>query len=406
MMRVALIACGAGKLPYRAPAWEFYTGSLTVAARRDVEAREVPYWFVSALHLLVPRHRKLQPYELRLASFTAAERGRWGHHVAAQLGELLRLDGRTVELHAGAVYAEALRGPLEALGALVEVVVPSSLQIGERLAWYAERARQRDLAPDLEVEPWTVTQLVSWAPSNEFRADVGDDPATYWPATVEPTAVAEVEWNPRTLKQAGAIIDPDLTEAQLDEDGLRLPPTLTSRLVVHRWAWRRLTRGGPRRGEKLALPYAMRRLARQLAGSPEALTLLAQAAEEQLAELAPTSMFLGRRARMVVKPSGTDPMLNITGQVTEMLVPGAGRVWIRETIGDRGRASAGERWGWHQGHTSRSREVLELAAPGWAWPFVAASVHALDGLHRRVVLSREWSLAQVRPTADLDAWRR
>ena len=404
-MRIALIACGAGKLPYRAPAWEFYNGSLTVAARRDVEARELPYWFVSALHLLVPRHRRLSPYDQRLQTFTADERSRWGSQVAAQLGELMRLEGRVVELHGGQVYAEALRGPLNSLGAEVDLVVPAELQVGERLAWYADRAQRRDLSPDLDVEPWALTDIVAWNPDREIQADLGDDPPTYWPGRVEPTAEVTVTWDLEALRRC-AVVDDSLDKAQLDEDGLRVPSFPCASLVAHRWAWRRLVRGGPVRGEKLALVYAVKKLAQQLAGVAGAEDRLIEVAEQELPSLAPTTLLLGRRSRMVVKPSGTDPMLGISGQVTEMIVPGAGRIWIRENIGERGRASAGERWGWHQGRTSRAREVLELAAPAWAWPFVAATTQTLDHLHRRVLRHKDWTLSAIRPVADLNTWRR
>lgn len=404
MMPVALIACGAGKLPYKAAAWEFYNGSLAVAARRDVEAREMPYWFISALHMLVPRHRRLQPYNLRLQSFTEHERLRWGSQVVQQLGLLMRLDGRMVEIHAGSVYQAALQEALTREGAEVVLLPPGHLQVGERLAWYAARAQQRDRAPDLAVEPWTLLDLESWQPGRELAADMGDDPPTYWPGRVEPTAIANVTWNLERLRHV-ATVDEQLTDAQLDEDGLRVPVIPSSRLVVHRWAWRRLLHGGARQGEQLSLPFAMTRLAQQLAGTSGALEELMRAAEEILPTLRPATLLLGRRDRMVVKASSTDPMLNITGQVTELIVPGCGRVWVRENIGDRGRASAGERWGWHQGHTSRSREIHELAAPEWAWPFVATSVRGIDHHHRRVVRHDEWTLPKVRVRADMSAWR-
>ena len=80
----------------------------------------------------------LSPYERHLADTTTAFRLAWGSWVAARLELLVgSIDGKVVEIHAGAIYLDAARSELERLGALV-VDPLHGLQLGQRLAWYGD----------------------------------------------------------------------------------------------------------------------------------------------------------------------------------------------------------------------------------------------------------------------------
>jgi hypothetical protein len=78
----------------------------------------------------------IEPYELRLSSTSRGYRVSWGRRVVDQLSSILgSLDGKTLEVHAGASYVDAIREGLSAAGATV-VEPLAGLTMGERLAWY------------------------------------------------------------------------------------------------------------------------------------------------------------------------------------------------------------------------------------------------------------------------------
>lgn len=157
MRRIAVIACGARKRAIRSTARELYTGSLFVAARRDVDGR-VPWWVISGLHGILAPDAEVEPYEFKVTQIPAGrQRDLWARQSAQQLAYAVnpppphdgmgnypvqRLDGYVVELHAGATYVTPLRPALEEIGAVVEVLPPGNLELGARLAWYAERRRR------------------------------------------------------------------------------------------------------------------------------------------------------------------------------------------------------------------------------------------------------------------------
>lgn len=398
-MKLALIGCGKSKAAYPRPAWSFYTGSLTVAARRDCEDRELPYWYVSALHVLIPRHRVLAPYDLRLSDLPADARTRWADQVLAQLDELLGgLNGHVVEIHAGGDYEAALVEPLRSAGAVVEVQPPGRLQLGERLAWYSHRSQARAAAPDpAAVAPFEVTELLAWEPQREQENDLPAAFGAFWRQPPVVTAQARVRWMPGAASVVQ--IDPTIHTAVLDVTGLRWPSTTPpSILRTYRWTWRSLCWSAPSPGSTIALHHAAQRVRARLSEGGREQRVVAQVTAELELELRDPPLLVGRQWDMVIKASSTDPMLNIEGRATELLVPGVGRVWVRENIEQRGDvASSGERWGWHGGRIPRSRQVLQLACPTWAWPALARAVHETDGHHRQVVIHPTWTPRNVRP---------
>lgn len=156
---VAIIGCGARKAVSRCPARELYTGPLFRAARDHVEGRGVPYVILSARWGLVAPWESLEPYDVTVrqqraalgpeawATWCRVQGGGFLHQL--ELGcfaRALGFPGRVlIEVHAGAEYASWVReliadrhadgGRLD-----IEVVEPlARLEIGERLAWYAQR---------------------------------------------------------------------------------------------------------------------------------------------------------------------------------------------------------------------------------------------------------------------------
>ena len=152
--RAVLISCSAKKAEggYRTPD-ELYTGPLFRAALRYAQERGLPWFVLSARHGLVTPDKELRPYDQKLKP---AEAHAWGERVVKQMDDLgLLTAGSGVpspvwEIHAGALYAESLssllrardrvlRGKLYRFRAPERVEPLTGLQVGQRLAWYAER---------------------------------------------------------------------------------------------------------------------------------------------------------------------------------------------------------------------------------------------------------------------------
>jgi hypothetical protein len=138
-----LIACVKQKLDHPAPARDLYTSDLFRKEREYAVRSGVPWFVLSAKHGLVDPDERLEPYDLHLAKTPAAYRDSWGARVVRQLEGLESpLDGKVIELHAGAAYADAIRDRLVGRGAQVREPL-QGLRLGPRLAWY-----RRTLAVD------------------------------------------------------------------------------------------------------------------------------------------------------------------------------------------------------------------------------------------------------------------
>lgn len=133
---VILVGCVKSKLPHPAPARELYTSPLFRKARSYSERSGQPWFILSAQHGLVDPDAELGPYDLRLSTTPLTYRQEWGNRVVEDLHATLgTLADRTVEIHAGAAYADALRPRLTAAGATV-VEPLAGLPLGPRLGWY------------------------------------------------------------------------------------------------------------------------------------------------------------------------------------------------------------------------------------------------------------------------------
>lgn len=131
-----LVGCVKTKLDHPAPARDLYASALFCKERLYAEASGAPWFVLSAQHGLVEPGTVIAPYEMSLPATSREYRRTWGARVAAQLRTAIGpLAGQRVEVHAAAAYANAIREPLERLGAVV-VEPLAGLRQGERLAWY------------------------------------------------------------------------------------------------------------------------------------------------------------------------------------------------------------------------------------------------------------------------------
>lgn len=139
-----LLACVKEKLPAPAAARDLYVSPLFKKQREYAELVGLPWFILSAEHGLVVPDEWLSPYERYLPETPPSFRRAWGNWVVERL-ELLtaNLAGRTIEVHAGATYVDALRAPLASKGASVYEPL-AGLRMGQRLAWYGAQTGPTD----------------------------------------------------------------------------------------------------------------------------------------------------------------------------------------------------------------------------------------------------------------------
>lgn len=130
---LCLVSCVARKLPRSAPAKDLYTSDLFRKMRGLVEAREWPWFILSAQYGLVDPERVIEPYEKTLNKMGVAVRRDWADACFDAL--VLHLAGvESIVFLAGAKYREFLVPALIRRG--IEVHVPmEGLPIGKQLAW-------------------------------------------------------------------------------------------------------------------------------------------------------------------------------------------------------------------------------------------------------------------------------
>ncbi|WP_262852281.1 DUF6884 domain-containing protein [Mumia quercus] len=133
---LVLVGCVKKKLDVPAPAKDLYTSTLFRKERAYAEQAGARWFVLSAEHGLVDPEQVLEPYDLRLSKTSRDYRRAWGARVVKQLGEAVgTVDGRTIEVHAGSAYADAIRGLLSGEGATV-IEPLAGLTMGARLSWY------------------------------------------------------------------------------------------------------------------------------------------------------------------------------------------------------------------------------------------------------------------------------
>lgn len=145
-----LIGCVKKKLATPAAAKDLYTSPLFRRGRAYAERSGVPWFILSAEHGLVRPDQEMAPYDLRLSATSKGYRRAWGLAVVSDLETAVGgLRGKTIEIHAGAAYSDAIRPHLSDGGATV-VEPLAGLKLGPRLSWYGtETAASTHPAPDI-----------------------------------------------------------------------------------------------------------------------------------------------------------------------------------------------------------------------------------------------------------------
>ncbi len=164
---VLLIACSKGKLDHPAAAKDLYSSPLFRSARAYAEGTGYPWFILSAEHGLVAPDEWLAPYDRYLPDTPPSFREAWGRWVVERLDLLVGgLANRTVEVHAGSAYVQAIIDRLGAKGCRVNLPL-EGLAVGERQHWYTVRR-----------EPVAATRHPG-APSADGSSSRPDEPAAF-----------------------------------------------------------------------------------------------------------------------------------------------------------------------------------------------------------------------------------
>lgn len=84
VIRIGLVACSKKKLGMAAPAEDLYTSNGFKLARRYVLATCSAWAILSAKHGLIMPQTIIEPYDLKLADFSAAALREWGQRVRGE----------------------------------------------------------------------------------------------------------------------------------------------------------------------------------------------------------------------------------------------------------------------------------------------------------------------------------
>ena len=134
---IVLIACVKTKLVQAAAAKDLFISSLFRKERAYAESTGVPWYILSAEHGLIAPEQWVEPYDRYLGDESTTYRKAWGSKVVADLERIEGpLQGKVIEIHAGAPYFEAIQAGLQFHGAVISDPL-NGLRFGERLRWYS-----------------------------------------------------------------------------------------------------------------------------------------------------------------------------------------------------------------------------------------------------------------------------
>ena len=135
-----LVGCVKSKRHSASLARDIYTSTLWQHRQAYAELHGCPWYILSAMHGLLAPGAWIDPYDLSLADLSAAERREWSQGVLGDLAaEVPVLDGKTIEIHAGKLYAEfGLEKGLLDDGAFVRRPLAHVVGLGPQGAWYRE----------------------------------------------------------------------------------------------------------------------------------------------------------------------------------------------------------------------------------------------------------------------------
>jgi hypothetical protein len=133
---VVIVGCVSSKQAGPAPAKDLYVSPLWEKRRRYAESSGRPWVIFSAEHGILEPDQVIDYYDVALKNLPIQTRRSKGEQATDQLEELFGpLRGKTFEIHAGAAYVDALRGPLKRSGASLKTPL-NGLSIGYQLQWY------------------------------------------------------------------------------------------------------------------------------------------------------------------------------------------------------------------------------------------------------------------------------
>ncbi len=135
-----LVGCVKSKRHRASLARDIYTSPLWQGRRTYAELHGCPWYILSAKHGLLAPDTWIEPYDLALASLSAAERREWSLGILNDLAaQIQTLDGKTIEIHAGKPYVEfGLEKGLRDAGAVVRRPLEHVVGTGVQIAWYQE----------------------------------------------------------------------------------------------------------------------------------------------------------------------------------------------------------------------------------------------------------------------------
>ncbi|WP_220186835.1 DUF6884 domain-containing protein [Pseudonocardia pini] len=137
MADLILVTCVKAKRSTPAAAKDLYTSPLFTKQRAYAERQQAPWFILSAEYGLVGPDEWLAPYERYLPDTPRSYRAAWGSWVVERLALLAGpLAGKTIEVHAGSTYVDAIHDQLLAKGATITLPL-AGLGVGQRLSWYA-----------------------------------------------------------------------------------------------------------------------------------------------------------------------------------------------------------------------------------------------------------------------------
>lgn len=161
-VRVLLLGCVKQKQNRRLPARDLYCSPLWRGRRAYADATRDGWHILSAQHGLVDPGQALAPYDLALTSLPIRERRQWGERaIDSLLQRYGTFDGILFELHAGAVYRNAIEPGLLTFGAQVTAPL-ERLSLGAQLAGAARTtaARRTRSAQASADDPVLPTRLI------------------------------------------------------------------------------------------------------------------------------------------------------------------------------------------------------------------------------------------------------
>lgn len=134
-----ILGCVKTKRAHPAKAKDLYASPMFAKRRRYAESSGLPWFVFSAEHGIIDPELVIAPYDVVMSRLPVEQVHAKGRQAVDQLEALVGpLRGKTFEIHAGASYVRAIKGPLASRGATLSNPL-GRLRFGPQLHWYDER---------------------------------------------------------------------------------------------------------------------------------------------------------------------------------------------------------------------------------------------------------------------------